>query len=71
MSYDKALKEAESNLSSVNTLRLGVALNSSVFQYEILNNTVKAISIAKKAYNKIEEELPKMQGKVPTSIFLN
>ena len=70
MSYDKALKEAEGNLSSVNTLRLGVALNSSVFQYEILNNTVKAISIAKKAYNKIEEELPKMQGKVPTISIL-
>lgn len=60
--YQKALTEAEKHLKSVNTLRLGLSLNASIFQYEILNNTSQAISIAKKAYHKIEEELPSMQG---------
>ena len=63
-----ALSKSENTLVPCNTLRLGVALNMSVFQYEILNNISKATAVAKKAYHKIEEELPNMTNGVGTKI---
>ena len=55
------MEKSEKSLKPCSTLRLGIALNMSVFQYEILNNVSKATAIAKKAYHKIEEELTQME----------
>ena len=55
--YQRALELSESNLRAKNTLRLGVALNFSVFNYEILNNPNAAFNIAKKAFDMCLEDL--------------
>nr|BAH29713.1 14-3-3 protein [Dicyema japonicum]BAJ09728.1 14-3-3 protein [Dicyema japonicum] len=43
-------EELAKNLSPQHTLRLGLALNSSVFYYEIMNNSMKAMQVAKDAF---------------------
>ena len=45
--YDLALKE----ISIYNSVRLGLALNYSVFEYEIMDNKNEAYDIAQKAYD--------------------
>lgn len=64
--YEKALKRAEGLGSEVDTscnpLKLGIELNMSVFYYEIKNDTKKAIEIARKTYNNIENQLHKLQS---------
>ena len=47
--YDLALKE----ISIYNSVRLGLALNYSVFEYEILDNKNDAYNIAQKAYDEV------------------
>ncbi|KAK3735659.1 hypothetical protein QZH41_002566 [Actinostola sp. cb2023] len=50
----EAYKEAHSTseeLGSTNPIRLGLALNFSVFYYEILNDQAKACELAKKAFD--------------------
>ena len=42
----------------LNTIRLKLVYNYSIFQYEILNNKKKAIEIAKNTVNEINKELP-------------
>lgn len=42
---------ANKNLASTNPIRLGLALNFSVFQYEILNQPDQAIHTAKQAFD--------------------
>ncbi len=49
-SYQRATHEAES-LKSTHPIRLGLALNYSVFYYEILNSPEIACKIAKKAFD--------------------
>lgn len=55
-SYEEATNKAEP-LPSTNPIKLGLALNYSVFYYEILNNGTKACSIAKKAFDDAIEQL--------------
>lgn len=47
--YDEAVKAA-SDMPSTHPIRLGLALNFSVFYYEILNNPEKACTLAKQVY---------------------
>jgi len=49
-SYNSATTEAES-LKKTNPIRLGLALNFSVFHYEVLNDPQKACSMAKTAFD--------------------
>lgn len=56
----KYYKEAFSNslyLNPLNTIRLGVALNYSVFFYEVLSNTLQSIMIATSSLNEALKEL--------------
>jgi len=48
--YDEATNECES-LKPTNPIRLGLALNYSVFHYEIQNNPNRACELAKKAFD--------------------
>lgn len=47
-SYEKATEAAEKDLPTTHPIRLGLALNFSVFYYEILNDPEKACTLAKK-----------------------
>jgi 14-3-3 protein epsilon len=49
--YQQALDVANKNLATTNPIRLGLALNFSVFYYEILNEQGKACELAKKAFD--------------------
>ena len=55
--YQQSSDLAETNLRPKDTLRLGVALNFSVFNYEILNDANNAFTIAKKAFDTCLEDL--------------
>jgi 14-3-3 protein epsilon len=50
-SYQSALEIAEKNLASTNPCRLGLALNFSVFYYEIMGNPEKACNLAKTTFD--------------------
>ncbi|OMJ93527.1 hypothetical protein SteCoe_3505 [Stentor coeruleus] len=50
-SYQQALNVAEGSLDSTHPSRIGLALNYSVFNYEILNQHAEAIKIAQKAFD--------------------
>ena len=45
--YDEATELAEKDLLTTNPIRLGLALNFSVFYYEIMNKPSKACEMAK------------------------
>jgi 14-3-3 protein epsilon len=45
------MAKASTELETTDPIRLGLALNYSVFHYEILNNPRKACEIAKKAFD--------------------
>lgn len=49
--YQQALTLAENSLDSTHPSRIGLALNYSVFNYEILNQQSDAIKIAQKAFD--------------------
>ena len=54
--YTKASEVAE-KLSSTHPIRLGLALNFSVFHYEIMNQPQEACSLAKSAFDEAIAEL--------------
>eukprot|EP01126_Amoeba_proteus_P024282 TRINITY_DN24497_c0_g1_i4.p1 TRINITY_DN24497_c0_g1~~TRINITY_DN24497_c0_g1_i4.p1 ORF type:complete len:239 (+),score=64.41 TRINITY_DN24497_c0_g1_i4:142-858(+) len=54
--YQEA-RRAEVNLAPTHPIRLGLALNYSVFYYEILNNPEQACELAKKAFDDAIAEL--------------
>lgn len=54
--YQKAL-EISKKLSTTNPIRLGLALNFSVFYYEIENNPEKACNLAKEAFDEAIADL--------------
>lgn len=58
--YTKAKEEAE-NLPPTNPIRLGLALNFSVFYYEIENDSKKACDLAKKAFDDAIAELDSLK----------
>ena len=49
--YKEAYDMALSNISIYNSIRLGLALNYSVFEYEIMDHKNEAYDIAQKAYD--------------------
>ncbi len=49
--YEEATKIAEANLSVTHPIRLGLALNYSVFYYEIMNSPDRACQLAKRAFD--------------------
>ena len=55
--YEEATEVAKS-LPVLNPIGLGLALNFSVFYYEVINDHKKAIEIAKTAVEKADKELP-------------
>merc|ERR1712190_428099 len=48
--YDEAHKVAEKDLAVTHPIRLGLALNYSVFQYEVLSNPDEACKMARTAF---------------------
>ncbi|XP_074643844.1 14-3-3 protein epsilon-like isoform X2 [Tubulanus polymorphus] len=55
--YKAASKIAESDLQPTNPIRLGLALNFSVFYFEILNSSERACRLAKSAFDEAIAEL--------------
>ncbi|KAH7815623.1 putative 14-3-3 protein sigma, gamma, zeta, beta [Monocercomonoides exilis] len=55
--YESATGIAESDLPPTNPIRLGLALNYSVFYYEILESPDRACALAKKAFDDAIAEL--------------
>jgi len=49
--YTAASQIADSELKTTNPIRLGLALNFSVFHYEVLNDPAKACNLAKQAFD--------------------
>ena len=56
-SYNEASKTANADLPPTHPIRLGLALNYSVFHYEIRNEPDKACSLAKSAFDDAIAEL--------------
>ncbi|KAL8087859.1 14-3-3-like protein C [Apium graveolens] len=55
--YQLASTSAETDLSSTHPIRLGLALNFSVFYYEIMNSPERACHLAKQAFDEAISEL--------------
>lgn len=55
--YESATSAAEAELSPTHPIRLGLALNYSVFYYEILNSPERACHLAKQAFDEAISEL--------------
>merc|ERR1712204_23655 len=55
--YDEAQKVAEADLAVTHPIRLGLALNFSVFQYEVLSNPDGACKMARTAFEDAIAEL--------------
>jgi 14-3-3 protein epsilon len=56
-SYKQATEIAQSDLTPTHPIRLGLALNFSVFYYEILNSPDRACHLAKQAFDDAIAEL--------------
>merc|ERR1712007_273515 len=50
LAYEDASKVAEKDLAVTHPIRLGLALNYSVFQYEVLSNPDEACKMARSAF---------------------
>lgn len=59
--YKAALDQAETELPPTHPIRLGLALNFSVFYYEIYNAPEQACKLAKKAFDEAIAELDTLQ----------
>lgn len=57
LAYDQAQKIAEKDLAVTHPIRLGLALNFSVFQYEVLSNPDEACKMARTAFEDAIAEL--------------
>merc|ERR1711972_560008 len=55
--YEEASKVAEKDLAVTHPIRLGLALNFSVFQYEVLSNPDEACKMARTAFEDAIAEL--------------
>lgn len=60
-SYKAATEIAGANLPTTHPIRLGLALNFSVFYYEIMNNHEQACKLAKQAFDDAIAELDNLQ----------
>lgn len=59
--YNKAMRLAESDLMCTHPIRLGLALNFSVFYYEIKNEPEKACALAKAAFDSAIADVDSIQ----------
>lgn len=59
--YEEAMKAASAELKPTHPIRLGLALNFSVFHYEIMNNPTEACTLAKTAFDDAIGELDSLQ----------
>merc|ERR1711974_395148 len=59
--YEEAHKVAEKDLAVTHPIRLGLALNYSVFQYEVLQNPDEACKMARTAFEDAIAELDNVQ----------
>merc|ERR1712037_18542 len=57
LAYDEAQKVAEKDLAVTHPTRLGLALNYSVFQYEVLSKPDEACKMARSAFEDAIAEL--------------
>merc|ERR1712078_558136 len=57
LAYEEAQKGAEKDLAVTHPIRLGLALNFSVFQYEVLSNPEEACKMARTAFEDAIAEL--------------
>merc|ERR1711957_960659 len=57
LAYEEAQKVAEKDLAVTHPIRLGLALNFSVFQYEVLGNPDEACKMARTAFEDAIAEL--------------
>ncbi|XP_048780986.1 14-3-3-like protein 2 isoform X2 [Ostrea edulis] len=55
--YEEAYKNATDNMAPTHPIRLGLALNYSVFHYEIMNKPTEACKLAKTAFDDAIAEL--------------
>lgn len=58
--YDLAMEFCKANMESTHPIRLGLALNYSVFYYEILNSPKHACNLAKQAFDDAIADLDKL-----------
>jgi len=58
--YEAAFKEAKEQMAPTHPIRLGLALNFSVFYYEILNSPDQACHLAKQAFDEAISELDQL-----------
>ncbi|XP_003385850.1 PREDICTED: protein BMH1-like [Amphimedon queenslandica] len=59
--YEKATEVAKENLSTTHPIRLGLALNYSVFHYEIKNDPERACKTAKEAFDSAITDLDNLE----------
>lgn len=59
--YEEASGQAKQSLSNTHPLKLGLALNHSVFHYEILQNPEKACAMARTAFDEAIADLDSVQ----------
>ncbi|KAK7471437.1 hypothetical protein BaRGS_00035925 [Batillaria attramentaria] len=59
--YEKAMEVAKKHMQSTHPNRLGLALNYSVFYYEIMKKPDKACNLAKEAFDEAIHELDNLQ----------
>ncbi|XP_041993602.1 14-3-3-like protein [Salvia splendens] len=59
--YEAATSAASTDLAPTHPIRLGLALNFSVFYYEILNSPERACHLANQSFDEAIAELDKLQ----------
>jgi 14-3-3 protein epsilon len=62
--YSMATEVADANLKTTHPIRLGLALNSSVFHYEVMNDPTKACSLAKTAFDNAIADIEQLDDDV-------
>lgn len=59
--YEQATQMASNSLTNTHPMKLGLALNHSVFQYEIMQNPESACSMARTAFDEAIQDLDTVQ----------
>merc|ERR1712159_1180 len=62
--YNDATMIASENLKTTHPIRLGLALNSSVFHYEIMNDPTNACQLAKSAFDEAIADIEQLEDDV-------
>jgi len=62
--YSDATEIAGNNLKTTHPIRLGLALNSSVFHYEVMNDPTKACQLAKSAFDEAIADIEQLDDDV-------